>query len=65
MNQDVFLSNQDSQVALHVVRTSDKALAKQLAAHHLALAQVYLKMAGEKPIMTGSQQRKAVANVNR
>lgn len=45
-----------------VIQTSDKRLAKQLADHHLSLAQAYRQMAGMEPIPTGSQLRKENGN---
>lgn len=73
MNQNTLLQNSDNHVkldgivspSLTVVCTDDKRLAKQLADHHFALAQAYLKLAGEQPVMTGSQMRKLTAQVTR
>ncbi len=41
-----------------VIQTADRRLAKQLADHHLSLAQAYRQMAGMEPIQTGAQVRK-------
>lgn len=49
---------------LCLVITNDKRLAKQLADHHIALAQAYLKLAGEPPLMTGAQRRKIEYRLN-
>jgi len=49
---------------LCLVVTNDKRLAKQLADHHIALAQAYLKLAGLPPLMTGAQRRKVEYQVN-
>lgn len=50
--------------SLCLVITNDKRLAKQLADHHIALAQAYLKLAGEPPLMTGAQRRKVEYKLN-
>jgi len=65
MSEQKVLPKVQSSAILNIVQVADKELAKQLAAHHLALAQVYRRIAGEQPILTGSQQRKQAARVNR
>lgn len=65
MSENKLLTTVPNHANMHVISIADRQLAKRLADHYLALAQVYRQMAGEKPIMTGSQQRKAVVNANK
>jgi hypothetical protein len=64
-NEKTLLQSANNHVNINVISIADKQLAKRLADHYLALAQVYRQMAGEKPIPTGMQQRKAAANANK
>ena len=59
MNENLLLSNSEKRVMIDMEpQQISPELAKQLAVHHLALAQLYRSIAGIKPIATESHQKR-------